>query len=628
MYKQSFFIRPYFAQRYDFFYNNIIFNTFVSIVINKNNNYMKSFLKTLLAAFIGSLVAMGICLFIFFAMISAFASLSDSSAPSVPSSAILKIDLSQQITEQSKEDPMASLQSFDLSNATSRSLGIYSIVKAINRAASDPSIKFIYLTPSQGMQIGFAQLEELRSALTRFRLSGKPVIAYANNFTPGSYYLCSVADKVYMNNSGTAIITGISTSMFFVKDLLNKLGVEVQLIRHGKYKAAGEMFIANNISTDNREQNQVMISSIWNTWANSISESRKVSISDINYAVNNLKLGMPKSMIEANLIDDVLTHSQLVDKICTLYGVKQEKEVQVISLPQYIKATETVDLKTKNKIAVLYADGEIVMDGQGISAKEFVPMIKKIKADSTIKALILRVNSPGGDAQAAESINSELQLLRKDKPLIISFSNYAASGGYWISAQSDKIFTNNTTITGSIGVFSMFFNVGKGLKDNLKINTVSIGSNDHADMISGLRPLNEQEQKYMESYVEDVYSQFTTLVSKGRRLPVASVDSIGQGRVWTGADAINIKLADSQGGLQEAVEYTASLLSLKKYRIAEYPIQKSAMEQIMEMFSDSNSTANAYANPAALFEMAYSKLKDFNGAKIFARLPYVYEFYY
>lgn len=587
---------------------------------------MKDFLKTLLAAFVGSIVALFVCGIFLFAMIGSIAALSESNIPIVPSSAILKIDLQQPVTEQSIDDPIKLIQSFNLNS--SRTIGILPFVQAINNAATDPAIKFIYLNPNS-MNIGMAQLEEVRNALVKFRLSGKPIIAYANNYSPGSYYLASVADKVYMNSQGSAVITGISSGLFFFKDLLDKLGIQVQLIRHGKYKAAGEMFISNTISPANKEQNQVLISSIWDSWIEDISKSRNVSTSDINNAINNLELGTPQSMINMNLIDGSLTRLELIDKICTLFEVDKEKDLKVISIYNYIKATAKSNYKIKDKIAVLFADGEIIMEGEGIAAKEFVPIISKIKSDSTIKAVVLRVNSPGGDAQAAEMINNELQALRKNKPLIVSFSNYAASGGYWISAQSDKIYSDKSTITGSIGVFSMFFNAGNALKKHLNVNTVSINSNTHADMFSGVRPLDDSEQKYMENFVEDIYSQFTNLVATGRKLDTSYVDTIGQGRVWSGINALDIKLVDEIGGLQDAIDYCANTLSLNNnYRVVTYPKQKNSVEQLLNMMSDTQDNIKLLTDPFALIQRSYSSIKDFNGTKNYARLPYIYEMQY
>jgi protease IV len=595
---------------------------------------MKSFLKTLLAAFLGSLLSLFLGGIFLFAMLGSLALMNQKSPIEIPSSTILKIDFSMPVTEQSNDDPFSSLSLSDLSNGASKSVGILNIINAIDLAATDPAVKMIFLSPNN-MNIGMSHIEEVRNALERFRKSGKPIIAYANSYSAGNYYLASVADKVYINDTGNAGIFGIGVNIMFFKDLLDKLGVGVQLIRHGKYKAAGEQLIANNISKENEEQNSVMINSIWDTWADAIVKSRGIPKEKLNSLVDNLQLGLPSTMEENKLVDKVMTRHQIISQMCTLFGVKKEKELKVTTLAEYAAAKVKPNIKEKKKIAVIYANGEISMEGNGIDAKRFAPMIDLINADSSIKAVVLRVNSPGGDAQAAEIINQSLQELRKNKPLIISMGDYAASGGYWISAKSEKIFTDRTTITGSIGVFSLFFNINKGLKEHLDISMASVKTHAHSDAMGGMRALNEPEQKYMESFIEEIYTNFTGLVAKGRNLPVNYVDSIGQGRVWTGADAVKIKLADEIGGINDAIAYAAQMANLKGYRVSEYPVQKTSIEKLMDILSDTGESAKAVAsatklltNPNSLIESSYKGIKKFNGIKTFARIPYAYDFSY
>jgi protease IV len=595
---------------------------------------MKSFLKTLLAAFLGSLLSILLCGMFMFAMIGSIAMLSQKEPIELPSSTILKVDFATPVTEQSTDNQFSSLSSLDFSSISSRSIGILNVIRAIDIAATDPAVKLIYLSPNN-MNIGMSHMEEVRNALERFRKSGKPIIAYANNYSAGNYYLASVADKVYMDNTGNAGIFGIGVNIMFFKDLLDKLGVGVQLIRHGKYKAAAEQLISSKISKENEEQNSVMLNSIWDTWVEAIAKSRGIPKEKINLLVDNLQIGLPSSMESNKLIDQAMTRRQLISKMCTLFGVAKEKELKVTTIAEYATIKVKPNIKEKKKIAVIYANGEIAMEGNGIDAKRYAPMIDLINADSSVKAVVLRVNSPGGDAQAAEIINQSLQELRKNKPVIISMGDYAASGGYWISAKSDKIFADRTTITGSIGVFSLFFNINKGLKEHLDISMTSIKTHAHSDAMGGMRPLDESEQKYMESFVEDIYTKFTGLVAKGRNLPVNYVDSIGQGRVWTGTDAVRIKLADEIGGINDAITYAAHMAGLKGYRIAEYPLQKSSIEKLMELLNDTGENAKAIAsaakmltNPNSLIESSYKGIKEFNGLKTFARIPYAYDFSY
>ena len=587
---------------------------------------MKNFLKTTLAVIAGSLIAMFICGFILFGMIGALVALGESSEPVVPSKAVLKIDFSTPIAELGQEDAMQALQSFSFTSV--KPLGILKAVKAIEMAAADPAIKFIYINPSQ-MNIGMANLEEVRNALVNFRKSGKAIITYADNFSQGGYYLASVSDKIYINSDGSGSIVGLGATMMFFKDLLDKLGIEVQLIRHGKFKAAAEQYVASGISKENYEQNKEMIDSIWETWITGIGESRDIAPECLNALADNLALSFAESLKENGLVDDIVTRDQMQTILCNLFGVSRDKDLKIIPLAKYADAVVKPNLKSKAKIAVIYADGEITMsDPQGLSAKKFYPIIREISQDSSIKAVVLRVNSPGGDAQAAEILNKELQLLRNNKPLVVSMGGYAASGGYWISANSEKIFADNTTITGSIGVFSMALNYGKGLKNHLKINTVDIGSNRHSNMLNGVNPLDAEEVAFMQGMVEDIYTKFTALVSEGRDLPVEYVDEVGQGRVWTGADALERRLVDEKGGIIDALYYAAAAADLRDYRIVEYPAPKTSMEQFMEMLQGAEASVKAIANPEEALKNIYSQLGSDGEFRVYARHPFCYQFNY
>ncbi len=562
----------------------------------------------------------------FMGLIGSLAMLGSESETIVPDSAILKIDFKNPVTERGNEDPFSNFSLTSIQSAP-KSVALLQAVQAIEHAATDPAIKFIYLNLNT-LNTGMSQLEEIRCALAKFRESGKAIVAYANNYSQGSYYLATVADKIYIQKNGSAQIFGIGTSMMFFKDLLDRLGIEVQLIRHGKFKAAAEQFIANTISEANRKQNQEMLDSVWETWVTAMSESRDIPVEKLNKLVDDLAIGSAESMVEHNLADEAVTLYEMSDKLCDLFGVEREKDLKTISLADYAKAVVKPNITAKEKIAVLYADGEISMSGtEGITASQFCDVIPKIKEDSSIKAVVLRVNSPGGDAQAAEMINQELQRLREVKPVIVSFGDYAASGGYWISAKSDYIFTNNTTLTGSIGVFSLMMNYGKGLKKHLDINTVTLGTNEHSTMFTGINPLDKKEQSYMQAFVEDIYTEFTELVAAGRNLNVDYVDSIAQGRVWTGSEAMDIKLADKIGGLSDAIQYAATYIGADSYRIVEYPTVKTSMDKFMEMMGEGSASA-LLPDSYKTFEKIYSKLTNQEATVYYARIPYIYEFSY
>ncbi|EKD31452.1 MAG: S49 family peptidase IV, partial [uncultured bacterium] len=399
---------------------------------------MKNFFKIVAATFIGSLFALVLGTFIMIGIIGSIASFTESKTPKVPGSAILSINFASAVTEQSKESPFSAFN--PMASFSSNTTGILDFVQTIDRAAADPAIKMIYLNLNE-LNAGITHTEEIRSAFERFRESGKPIISYADNYSQNAYYLASVSDKVYLNPAGTATLTGLSMSSLFFKDMLDKIGVEVQLIRHGKFKAAAEQFISNKMSAENREQLQSYLDAVWNTWLADISESRRMPVEKINDLTDNLKLGTAKNALEAGIVDGLMYKDELTDTLVHLFGVKDEKALKTISLSDYSKATKKINLKEKNKIAVIYADGEIIMgkSDENIASDNFVALLAKVRKDSSIKAVVMRVNSPGGSAQSSEIIERELALLRNNKPVIVSMGDYAASGGYWISANADKI---------------------------------------------------------------------------------------------------------------------------------------------------------------------------------------------
>jgi len=582
---------------------------------------MKNFLKIIAGTFLGSLLAMVLGTLLLIGVIGSVASLSEKSAVKVPDSAVLGINFSNTITEQATDDPFASLN--PMSNVTDKTTGILDFIQTIDRAAADPSIKLIYMNLDK-LNAGVTHIEEIRAALTRFRESGKPIISYADNYSQAAYYLATVSDKIYLNPAGSATLTGLSLNTLFFKDLLDKLGVEVQLIRHGKFKAAAEQFISNKMSAENREQLQAYLDAVWNTWIADISASRRISQERMNEMTSNLELNSGKKALENGLIDGLLYKDQMGDTLAKLFGVKEEKDIKFITNTDYSKATFKTNFKEKNKIAIIYADGEIIMgkSDDNVASDSYISILSKVRKDSTIKAVIFRVNSPGGSAQSSEIIDREIALIREKKPVIVSMGDYAASGGYWISANADKIITNNTSLTGSIGVFSMAINSQKAMNKHLSIYTGTVVTNKHSDIMSGYRPLDVAEVAFVQSAVEIIYNQFLQLVADGRGLTVTKVDSIAQGRIWSGYDALKIGLADEKGGLHEAINTAAAMGSLTSYRLVEYPVKKSAIDKIFEQLTETGENAKVLANPELLLEKAYSNLKNETGIKTYARLPF------
>lgn len=585
---------------------------------------MKDFVKMTLAVVLGLFIA-GVAMFFFSLMLIGSLAALGSSQPTMPKEAVLTVDMSTFVlSEQTQEtDPLASLQ-----GGESRSyLGILSAVRAINAAALDPAVKFMYLR-TDGVAGGLAQLEEFRKALKNFRNSGKAIIALTETPTNGSYYLASVADKVMMYDysGGMNMITGLSTQMFFLKDILDKLGVNVQLIRHGKYKSAGEMYIKNDISPENRHQNEVMLKSIWGSWTEDIATDRNIGEAEFNSLVDELALNSPQDFLANGLVDELLDKEGFKERLAGLYGVEKFSDIKSISLQDYVTLKDTPNLKAKEKIAIIYAEGSIV-DGRGkeeIAGDRFASIIADVRKDSTVKAVVLRVNSPGGSVVASDKIKVELDLLRKDKPLIASYGNYAASGGYWISNNCDYIFSDATTLTGSIGVFSMIPDFSRTAKDIAHVNVVTISSNRHGDMYSGMRQLDRTELAYMQQSVEDIYGKFTRIVAEGRNMTVEAVDEIAQGRVWAGSDALEIGLIDQIGTLEDALNYAMARIGgtdINAYQIAAYPKPLTTMEKIMESFGGSN----ASVFKGTVFEPVEKAFKDWNesnSGQVYARIPY------
>ena len=485
---------------------------------------------------------------------------------------VLKIDFKNPIAERNTGS------SFDIKSmvqGTPNSVTLLSYLEAIDAAAEDKNIGMIYMTP-ENISAGLSQVEEIRAALERFKKSGKPVIAYCENFGNASYYLASVADKIILDPASESMITGVGSQMIFLKDLLDALGVDVQLIRHGKYKSAGEMFVRSSASPENRLQNEAMINSLWNTMSSQIAASRGFSQDEFNRWVENLEMCHPDEYKAKGLIDEIWYKDQVDKYLCQQNGVRRIQEVGFVKINKY--AAKIKKGSRKNKIAVIYADGEIVNSGSDadIVGSKLANTIRKVREDKKVKAVVFRVNSPGGSAQASEAIRHELELLRAEKPVIASYGDYAASGGYWISAQSDFIFSDESTITGSIGVFGMVPSVGDAIRKNVKVNIESVGSSSHSDMMNGMRKLDENEVAYVQKQIEKIYDDFTSLVADGRGISKDSVDAIGQGRVWSGADALNIGLVDTLGGLYNAINYAAAKVGLTKadYQLSRYPVVK------------------------------------------------------
>lgn len=581
-------------------------------------------------AVVFGLILTVVMLFMFFGGL--MSSLTPSSASSsLPKSGVLAIDMSKiAIAEQSAEpDVMTMVQG----GASISTVGLWQAVSAINKAAEDPAVKYIYIK-ADGASGGIATLQEFRKSLANFRSCGKAVISYIESPSTASYYIASVADKVYMTDAqgASSMIVGIGSRLIFLKDLLDKLGVNVQLIRHGKYKSAGEMYVKNAPSPENLEQNQAMIDAVWNSYASEIAESRNMSVEKLNSVIDNLELNKPEDFLSTGFVDALMSREELHSKLADLAVVDSYSKLKFFDLPSYIAAKLLPASKSGNKIAVVYADGEIIdgEDKSNVAGDRFASVLAKVRADSTVKAVVFRVNSPGGSVLASEKIKAEVELLREQKPVVASYGDYAASGGYWISNSCDKIFSNETTLTGSIGVFSMIPEFSKVMKDVVHVNMVSVSSNKHTDMYSLMRPFDDAERDYMQASVENIYDKFVNIVAEGRELESDYVDSIAQGRVWAGSDALKIGLVDEIGTLEDAINYASSLVGdpdSSSLNVVEYPKPMTSFEMLMEMLGQTSPDETVFSGTP--FESVADVLNEWSrrvkknpADVVFARIPY------
>ena len=587
---------------------------------------MKEFVKMMLAVICAFIVMQIVGFLLFFIMVGSMAALG-SGKTVLPREGVLDLNLSRfSLGEQTKDEDFSPTLSLLGGSVGGPTIGLWDAIQAVEAAAADPGIKYILLRPDGAS--GISSLEELRKALAEFRESGKAVVAYTENPDNGSYYLASVADKIYMTSyhGGTAQLIGVSGQMIFLKDLLDKVGVNYQLIRHGKYKSAGEMFIKNTPSAENREQNQVMVNSLWKTVSSTIASSRDLTEAQLNDLVDNLKLNFPEDFLQNGLVDELLDHEGLVNKLCSLAQVEKQEDLHLVPFTDYVSAKVT-HFGGKDNVAIIFADGDIVdgYDYSDIAADRFVAEIDKVRKDNTVKSVVLRVNSPGGSVVASEKIRTALKLLMAEKPVVASYGSYAASGGYWISSGVNKIYSDATCLTGSIGVFSMIPEFSK-TAGKVGVNVVTLGSNKHSDMYSLMRPFDAEETASMQAYVEDIYERFVNLVAEGRSLEPAKVDEMAQGRVWVGTDALELGLVDEIGGLREAVDYAASLagfISKSDYRVVGYPKPLSTTEQLMQMISGKKENPSILSGtPFEALGKTLSRLKENEPTQVYARLPF------
>ncbi|MBU2951938.1 signal peptide peptidase SppA [Tamlana agarivorans] len=469
----------------------------------------------------------------------------------------------------------------------SKKNGLFNIIDAINYAATDNNIKGISID-NNFVDAGVTQIKALRGALLKFKESGKFVVAYADVFSQKDYYLSSVADTIFINPAGMMEFKGLYSERLYFKDFQEKSGVKMEVVRLGKYKSAVEPFLTNEMSDNNREQITVFLNSLWNDMKQDISLSRNVSVEKLNVIADSLLARNPKLAKTSGLVDKIAYHDEYVNGIKKAIGVKVKEELESVSILDYSKyaSTKIKDYSAKDRIAVIYAQGNIIYGegdensvGQGAMNKS----LKKARENDKVKAVVLRINSPGGSALASELIWREIELTKKVKPVIVSMGDLAASGGYYIASNANKIIAEPSTITGSIGVFGMLPN-GKQLSENMGINAEQVVTNKNAVTYSFFEPLNEEQRAFIKEGIIDIYDLFSTRVADGRNLTREEVETIAQGRVWTGADAISIGLVDELGGLDLALKRAAEAAGIEKYRINEFPVFEKDLDKMLRKF--------------------------------------------
>ena len=538
---------------------------------------MKSFLKIVLATFVAIILASVLLFFIFLGILGGIAA-SSSGETAIKPNSVFVIDLNGQIVERSEDNPFASLLG-QYSNKTQET-GLNDLLIAIKKAKNNENIKGIYIEAG-ALMASPASTREIRQALTDFKKSDKFIYAYGSTYSQGAYYIASVADKVFLSPQGMVNWHGIAIQEAFYKGTLDKLGVEMQVIRVGAYKAAVEPFITTKMSDANREQITAFTGSIWKTTVADVATSRKLTPEQLNqFADQGIAFKPTDEFIKAHLVDSLLYDDGIQNYIKKKIGVKESDDLSLVKLDA-MKNAASDEKVSENKIAIVYAFGGIdTGSSDGISSKELVKTLAKVRKDDKIKAVVFRVNSPGGSALGSELIWREVSLIKAKKPIFVSMGDYAASGGYYISTPADMIIAQPNTLTGSIGVFGLIPNVG-GLTKKVGISFDEVKTNKFSDLPNVQKAMGNEEKELMQAYVNHTYETFVNHCAKGRRMTPEAIKKIAEGRVWTGEQARQIGLVDALGNLNDAVTLIAKKARLTTYNVVEYPKQKSFLEKFM-----------------------------------------------
>ena len=586
---------------------------------------MRSFFKYVLATITGIIVSTVLLFFIVLGIIGVMINSVSSKDTATPSNAVLLIDLDHIVTEKTEPNPFEGLEIPGYGE--NRSIGLNDLLSRIKAAETDNNIKGIYLNVS-GVNTGFATMRALREALLEFKSSEKFILSYSDVMSQKGYYMNSVADEIYLHPQGTLDFRGLATSVVFFKDALDKLGIDMQVLKVGTYKSAVEPFMMNSMSEANKKQVSSYLHSIYDYFLTDISGSTGLSKDSLTNIADGYQVRLPEDAKRLGMVDELLYKDQMLAKVKEKLDLSEKKDIPVVSILDY-KNQGNKGKAGGDRIAILYAYGSIV-DGEGtdgqIGGDNLSRELRELREDDRVKAVVMRVNSPGGSALASESIWREVELTKNVKPMVVSMGDYAASGGYYIAAAADSIFADPTTLTGSIGVFGMIPNFQKMFNNKLGIHFEAVKTAKFADMDVDMdRPLSEEEKSIIQGGVDRVYQVFMQRVASGRKMETAEVDSLGQGRVWTGAQAVELNLVDRVASLDEAVGAAAQMANLENYRISEYPRQKDPFASLLSNSEDKLKTwlmkkeLGEYAN----YLMEMKRVAEQSGIQ--ARVPYLVE---
>jgi protease-4 len=590
---------------------------------------MNQFFKFLFASCLGTFLALALLFFIGFGAIASLAgSASEKQKVDIPANSVLELRLEQNIPEKTNNLPMDpfTLEQEDI-------LGLTDMVKAVRQATEDPDIKGIYLDASV-VTAGKATASVLRKALLDFKSSGKFIIAYAPYYTQNAYYMASVADSVLINPLGAVDFRGYSSMIAFYKDMLDRLDVQMRIFYAGKFKSATEPFRLDKMSDENRTQIRAYLNDLYAGFIQDISKSRGIAPDKLRQIADDFEGQSAETALRAGLVDRIAYEDEVHTLLKTKAGLKEDAKLKLINLTDYFNArAKKLDLSAKEKIAVLYAEGTI-RDGESLEAGEifdadYVKMLRTIRKDTKVKGLVLRINSPGGSVLASENILREIMLFKKTgRPVVVSMGDVAASGGYYIACKADSIFAEQNTITGSIGVFGIVPVLQNTMKNKLGITFDTVRTGRYSAFGTPFYDFSPEESRMIQTRVDGIYEDFLRIVSEGRGMTRDEVHAIAQGRVWSGAKALEIGLVDQIGGLDRAVQAAAQLAKVEKYRTTEYPRTKTGLEQILERIAQTRDRDNTIRTWLLRSEMGdlypmYKSLQDFRESDgIQARLPY------